>query len=107
VDVDTGLAPEEAQVLLNLSVVLSAADALRDFFVEGLYADFKLERAWRELADQLAQSLGQAIGDHLEVQEQAGHVALQEELEDSAADVEVEVEGAIHELEMANAALEE
>ena len=71
VDVNAGLRAEEAQVVLELRVVLPAADELATSLVERLDADLELQRARRELRDDFAQRLGQPVGDHLEVQEQA------------------------------------
>src|SRR5439155_25218714 len=91
---------QEAQVLGELVIVLPPADSRGNFFVERLDPHFKLQRPGGEARDRLAQRLGQAIGDHLKVQEQPRRVAVEEELKDRARDVDVEVEGSIDKLEL-------
>jgi hypothetical protein len=66
----------------SLGVILSPADEFGDFLVERLDADLELERAGRKLADDFAQRLRQAVGNHLEMHEQAGPMALEKEPQD-------------------------
>jgi hypothetical protein len=106
VDVYAGLGAEPSEVLLHFGVVLPAADQVGDVLVERLHADFELKRAGRESFDDFPQRVGQSVGDHLEVQEQAGAVALQEEFQNGLGNVEVQVEGAVDELELAEAAIQ-
>ena len=60
-----------------------------DFVVERLHADFELERAGREAGDDFAQRFGQAVGNHLEMNEEAGLMAVEEKLEERFAGGEV------------------
>lgn len=106
-DVDAGVLTQPAQVFLEAGVVLSARDAGGDLGVEGLDTDLELEAAGRELADDLAQLGGEPVGDHFEVVEPAVAMAAEEEFEDGACDVDVQVEGAIDEFEVARAAVQE
>ena len=107
VDVNAGLVAQEFEVVFDALRVLPAANALADFGVEALDADFELQCAGGELFDQVAQAVGETVGDHLEMEEEIGLVALPEEFEDGAAEVEIEIESAIDELEAAQAAVEE
>jgi hypothetical protein len=66
-----------------------------------------LHRAGRELGDGFAQRLGQAVGNHLEVIEISGLMAGEEEFENGAAGVEIQVERAIHELELLHATIQQ
>jgi hypothetical protein len=107
VEVDTGLLAEEAEIILQPIEVLASGDAGADIGMEGLDADFELEGAGGEGGDFLAERFREAVGDHFEVEEEAVVPAIAEEAEDGTAGGEVEVEGAIDELEMPGAALEE
>ena len=78
-----------------------------DAFVEGLDAQLELERAGRETGDHLAQALGQAVGHQLEMKEPARLMACEEEFEDGAAGLDVEVEGAVHKFELPDAACQQ
>lgn len=107
VDVDTGVCAQEGEVLRGAHPILASADAAADLRVERLDADFELDGARGKPGDLLAERLRQAVGDHLEVEEQAFGPAVAEEAEDGAADLEVQVEGAVDELEVARPAIEQ
>src|SRR3954462_15459173 len=106
-DMHTRVAAQKAEIIFQLRHVLSPADQLADVIVERLHADFELERARRKLRDQAAQRFRQTVRDHLEMKEEAGLIAFQEELQQRATDVEIQVEGAINELEMYHPAIEQ
>ena len=107
VHMDAGFAVQELEVLGEAIVILPAFDAGADLRIETLDADFELERAGRKLGDDVAQAIGQAIGNHLEMEEVAGGVAGEAEFEDGFAGVEIEIEGAVDKFEMFDAALHE
>ncbi len=107
VDMDAGLLAQESQVGREAVIVLPAVDAGGDIGVEGLDAHLELQGATRESADRLAQGLGQAVGDHLEMDEEARLVAFEEKFEDALADVEIEIECAVDEFELAETAIEQ
>src|SRR5439155_3335148 len=102
-----GLVPQKAKVIFQPLIVLAALDQIADFLVEGLDADLELERAPRKLRDHRAQGFGQPVGDHFKMEEMSGLIAFEEEFQDGPADGEVEVERAIHELELRYAAIEQ
>src|SRR6185369_11286196 len=95
------------KVFLDLSAILAAANQLRDFLVERLDADFKLQRAGRKPGDPFAQTVRQTVGNHLEMQEQPRLISLVEKLEDRFAHIEIQVESPIDEFEMPDAALQQ
>lgn len=103
-DVDSGLVAEESEVVFEFFKILSAADEFADIVIEGLDADFELQRSGGELTDQFAEGIGESIGDHFEVKEESRRVTIEEELEDRAADVEIEIESSIDEFELPEAA---
>src|SRR3954467_3969240 len=105
-DMHARLAPQKPEIIFQLRHVLPLADQLADLIVERLHANFELERARRKLRDQAAQGFRQTVRDHLEMKEEPGLIAFQEELQQRAADVEVQVKGAIDELEMFHPAIE-
>src|SRR5688500_5569397 len=107
VDVHAGFTAEEAEVFGKAIVVLAALDAGADFGVEGLDADFELEGARRKFGDDFAKAVGQAVGNHFEVEEMAGLIIRETEFQDRAAGVQIKVESAIDEFEMLHAATEE
>ena len=106
-DVDAGLLAQEREIVGELGVVLAAADSIGHLLVESLDSDFELQSGGGELLDQLAQRLGEAVGDHLKVQEEARPVPVEEELEDGFGGIQIQIEGAVHELEAIEAAVEE
>jgi hypothetical protein len=77
---------------------------LLDLGVEGLDADFQLQHAGREAGDHGFQAVRQVIGDDLEMQEEVGRQAVEEELQDGQRAVDLQVEGAVDELEVARPA---
>src|SRR5258706_15628536 len=88
-------------------MILPAADEPLDLGVQCLNSDLELQRPGWEPRDHLAQRERQPVGDQLEVQEQPGRPPLEEELEDATAGADVEIEGAVDELEVARAAVEQ
>jgi len=107
VDVDAGVVVEEAEVLLEARDVLSAADALAHLGVEGLDADLELKAAGWESWEEGPDFVREAVGDHLEVEEQIVLPVVEEELEDGGAGVATEVERSVDELEAAQSAVKE
>src|ERR1017187_7827306 len=106
-DMDARLIAEPAQVLLDLRVVLAATDKFGDSLVECLDADLELERSGWELPDRFAQRLRQAVGNHLEVHKQPRPMPFEKELQDGRTGLQVEIEGAIDELKLSQAAVEQ
>ncbi len=107
VDVDAGFAAQEIKIVREAFVILPPADERADFGVEGLDADFKLQRAGRKPGDDFAQFSGQAVGNHLKMVEMAGLMAREEKFEDGLAGGDIEVEGAVNELELFHAAIQQ
>jgi hypothetical protein len=107
VDVDGGLFAEEAEVIFEALEILASADSVGDFEIEGLDADFELECAWWETDDPFPQGVGEAVGDHLEVEEEIRAIVFEEEGEDGAAAFDVKIERTIDELERLDAARKE
>ena len=75
-------ARQEIEIVRQLLVILPAADERADLLVEGLDADLELQRAGRKPGDDFAQWFGQAVGNHLEMEEMAGLMARQKEFKD-------------------------
>ena len=100
-------AAKEMEIILQPLIILPAADGRADFLVERLDADLELQRARRELGDDFAQRFGQPVGNHLEVEKMPGLVPLQKEFEDGLAGSDVEIERAVHELELLHAAVQQ
>src|ERR1035441_5837816 len=107
VDVDARLAPQETEVIIEPPVVLAALDQFRGLLVESLHPHLELERAGWEPSDDLAQSIRQPVRHHLEVEEEAGPVPFEQELQYRLAGVDIEVEGPIHKLELLHAAVQQ
>jgi Glycosyl hydrolases family 35 len=107
VNVNAALAAQESQVLFQPPNILPAADEFTNRFVEALHADFKLQRPRRKLHDQFPQRRRQSVGDHLKMQEQLRCVSIQKELQDRAADVQVQVKRPVHEFELPRAAVQQ
>ena len=81
--------------------------ALTDFLVKRLDADLELQCAGRKFGDDFAQRFRQPVGNHLEMEEMAGPVALQKEFENRFADGDVQIERAVNELELLHAAVKQ
>ena len=105
VNMHAGFAAQEMKVVRELVVVLPAADESAHGFVEGLDADFKLQRARRKFGDGFAQGFRQPVGDHFKVEEMSGLIACEKKIENGFADADVQVEGAVHKLELPHAAI--
>jgi hypothetical protein len=106
-NVNAGFGAEPFEILFGDGIVLLTTDELSGFGIEGLDADFELEHAWWEAADDFAKGFRESIGDEFEVEEEVRGDAFEEEFEDGAADAEIEVEGAIDEFELSESAVEE
>lgn len=106
VHMDAGALTKKAEVVGQAGEVLAARDVFGGGIIEGLNADLELEGAGGKAGDDAAQSLGQAIGNHLEMDKKAGAPAIEKELENGGAGGEIEVEGAINKFELAGAAVE-
>ena len=63
VHVHPGALAQEAQVPLDRGIVLAAVDALEHDGIEALDADLELQRPRRKAREDLAQGLGQPVGD--------------------------------------------
>ncbi len=107
VQVHAGVLAQPLQVGEHLVVVLPPRDRLAYLRIERLHADFELQHAFGELRDRFLERVGQAVRDQFEVHEQPRPQALQEELEDRDARLDVEVERAVDELEVRQPAVVE
>src|SRR4029079_1565582 len=106
-NMNASFSPQKPQIFFDLGIVLPPADPLGNFIIESLNPHLKLKRAGRKLPDQLPQSLRQAIGDHLKMQKQSRPVTLQEKLQNPLPDFQIQVERAVHKLEMPHPALQQ
>src|SRR5262249_1937851 len=88
-------------------VVLAPLNARGYLLVKRLDAHLKLQCAWRELGNRLAQRRRQPVRDHLKMQEQPRSISLVEELQNGPAGPKVQIEGAIDKLEVLHTALEQ
>ena len=107
VDVNSRALAKKSNVVCELVIVLSAADPSADFRVKRLNADLELQRPRWKLRDEFAQDLREPVGNHFEMDEQTGPGAFMEKLQNRFADVEVQVERAVNELESLHAAAEQ
>ena len=105
-DVNAGLPAQKTKILLEPRIILPAFDEAANMLIERLNANFELEHARREPGDDFAESFRQTVRDHFEMEEVAGLPAGKEEFENGAADVDVQVERAVDELEMFHASLQ-
>ena len=60
---------KELEIIGHARVILAAADVFGNGIVEGLDADFELQRARGKFGDDFAQGFGQTIGNHFEMDE--------------------------------------
>gem|GEM_PF-5507291 len=104
VDVHARVLAQIADVGVHRGVVLAPTNALSGGLVEGLHADFELQRPGRKLRHQLLEPVGKPVGHHFEVGE---HIAgaLQEELEDARRRRVAEVERSVDEAKLAGTAV--
>ncbi len=107
VEVSAGFLSQEAEVFFRALVVLPSSDSFCDLWIESLDTDFELERSRGELLDRGAERFGEAVRDHFKVEEQIRGEAVEEEVQERLAGLEIEVEGAVDELEMPEALIEE
>ena len=109
VQVGGGVPGQPADVLGRFFIVLAPADQRLHLGVEALDADLELQRAGREFGDGLLERFRQVVGHQLEVG--VDRVIrrrldlVEEELHDAQAGLDVQVEGAVDELEQARAFL--
>ena len=100
---------QPADVGGRLLVVLFAADQRLHFRVEALHSDFQLQSAGREFRKQFLQAVGQMIGYYFKVDKnrivRLRSQLVEEELQDAAADIRVQIESAVDELELARSSL--
>ena len=73
--------------------------------VETLNADLKLQDTGWKLRNHVLELVRQVIGNHFKVNKQARHHPVQEELQYPHRGIDLQIEGAIHKLEVARAAL--
>lgn len=66
-----------------------------------------MEGAGQELRDELAEDFGKPVRDHFEMDEQPGMVAIEKELQNRSADIEVQIERAVNEFELLDAAVDQ
>src|SRR5215475_6962534 len=102
-----GLVSQEAQILLEPRVILASLYQMSYLLIERLYAHFKLQCSGRKFRYDISQTLRQPVRDHFEMKEVSRPIALKKEFQDRFADIEIQVEGSVHELEMLHAALEQ
>ena len=100
VDVDAGLASKKMEIIFQPFIILPAFDGRTDFLVERLDPDLELQCARWELRDDFAQRFGQSVGNYFKVEKMTGLTALQKEFENGFADIHVEIERAVNELEL-------
>jgi hypothetical protein len=105
--VNMRLRRQESQIVGQLRDVLATRNAAGHGVVERLNADFELNRALRKCRDEFAQSLRKTVRNHLEVQEQAGSHSFEEEAKNRRCHAEIQIEGAIDELERSGSSVEE
>ena len=108
VEEGVGVLAQEAEVVRGAFEVLRAADGFKDLRIERLQADFELEGAGRKAREDFAQFGGKAVGQHFEVEEEAGELrqAFKKEGKDFDGAGDVEIERAVAELELPRAASE-
>ena len=100
-----GVPAQPDEIVHGLAIVLLAADQCLHGGVEGLNPNFELQRSGRETYKPGFERFRQMVGNQFEVQEQAFIQPLQEKIQNPRAGLDVQVESAIHEFEMAHAAL--
>src|SRR5437870_3140516 len=105
VNVNTCFIAEKSKVVVEASVILMAADVLCCGGIKSLNSDFKLQSAGRKLRDDFPQWLRQPVRNHLEMHEQSRPEMIQKELEDRPARRRIQIEGAIHKLELLRSAV--
>src|SRR5262249_15108394 len=93
--------------VFEFAQILPAANQLANLLVERLHADFKLQRARRKPRDALAKRFRQTIRNHLEVQEETRPVTSEKEFQQGPAALEIQVERAIHELELLHPSIQQ
>src|SRR5205823_6702635 len=93
VNMNASFGAKKTQVVGELLVVLPTLDPQADFGVERLDAHLELQHTGRESADEVAQRFRQPVGNHFEVDEQAGPRAFEKKLRNGLAGVEDYVEG--------------
>ena len=110
VQVGVRLRHQPVQVGQGFGVVLPARDALLHLGVEALDADFELQHTGRKLRDQDLEPVRQLVRDQLKVHKLvrgrwSRRQAVQKKLQDARRGLDLQVEGAVHKLELPRAAL--
>ena len=99
---------QPAQVGLGAGVVLAPGNQLLHHRIEALDADLELQYTGGELRNHLFQSIRQMVGNYFEMHEQPGRPgsfeAVEEKLQDAYRRIDLQVEGAVDELEGSRAA---
>ena len=106
-NMNASLPAQKSKILFQPAQILPAADQLADLLIERLHADLKLQRAGRKFRDDRSERLRQSVWNHFKMKKQARLVSLQKKLQQRLADIQVQVERAIHELEMLHPAVEQ
>src|SRR5437016_3474658 len=106
-DVNACLTSQKMEILLKALIILPALDQFAHFWIEGLDAHFELQRAGRERRNDFAQRLGQPVRHHLEMKEMALLISFEKEFQDRFTRRDIQIEGAIHEFELFDSALEQ
>src|SRR5437879_13293418 len=104
---NAGSGAEESKVLVQPLIVLSGFEQLGNLLIKGLDADLELKRARRKPGDDFAQSLRQAIRNHLKMEKMPRLIAFEKEIQNRAAYVHIEIECAVHEFELFHTAVEQ
>ena len=105
-NVDASFAAEKMKIFRKPFVILPAADELADFRIKGLDADLELQRAGRKLGNDFSQLGGQPVGNHLEMIKISQLMPRQKKFQNCLTRQDVQVERAIHKLELLQAALQ-
>src|SRR6185295_8710189 len=104
---DPGSRTQEPEIPGKFLEILSAADEPADFGLECLDSNLELQCARGKLFDDFPQGVGQTVRDHFEVDEQIRPEPFAEEMQNRAADFEIQVERAIHKLELFDASVQQ
>src|SRR5579862_1304627 len=100
------MVPQKVKIVFQSLVILAAFNQRADVLIKGLDADFESQRAGWKSGDDFTQCFGQAIRNHFEVEEVSWLIARQKKFKDSLADIGVQIECAVDELELLHAAVQ-
>src|SRR5256885_1116798 len=98
---------KKLQIVLQLLKILTTADPMANLVIKRLDADLELQCAGRKSDDYFPKDGRQPIGDHFKMIEKPGLPAFEAEFEQCPAGIDVQIESAIHELELLDPALQE